>query len=73
MVNSKVIDSAREYISGFNEGEILHLGFNEDFGIEEIGAFKSNMVTLLTSLLEGEIEMEIITRMTKSLDFKVLK
>ena len=28
---------------------------------------------MLTSLLEGEINMEIITRMTKSLDFKVLK
>ena len=72
MVNSKVIDSAREYIAGFEEGTVAHLGFNEE-DMEVIGDFKSNIVTFLTSLLEGEIEMEIIQRMTKSLDFKVLK
>lgn len=35
--------------------------------------FKGNIITLLTSLLEGEIDMDIINRMTHGLDFKTMK
>lgn len=35
--------------------------------------FKKKIVTLLLSLLEGETDMEIVTRMSQSLDFGVVK
>lgn len=35
--------------------------------------FKQKIVTLLTSLLEGEIDIEIMNRMAFSLDFFVMK
>lgn len=74
LVNSKIIDSSREYISGFSTlGEIAHLGFEDEDALDEIGNFKQSIITLLTSLLEGEIDMEIIQRMGQSLDFNMMK
>lgn len=63
-MNSKIIDSSREYISGFSSlSEIIHLGFETEDDLDEIGNLKQTIITLLTSLLEGEIDMEIIYRM----------
>ena len=70
LVESKIIDSSREYISGFEkESDLRHIGFISNEDIDSIGEFKYKIVTLLTSLLEGEIDMEIINRMAFSLDF----
>ena len=41
--------------------------------MDEIGQFKCSIITMLTSLLEGEIDMEIIQRMGQSLDFNMMK
>jgi hypothetical protein len=74
LVNSKIIDSSREYISGFSSlGEVHHLGFEDEEAMDEIGQFKCSIITMLTSLLEGEIDMEIIQRMGQSLDFNMMK
>jgi hypothetical protein len=73
-VKAKIIDSSREYMSGFEkESEIFPLGFEGDDDLESIGDFKFSIVTLLTSLLEGEIDEEIIGRMAGSLDFNQMK
>lgn len=34
--------------------------------------FKKNIITLLTSLLEGEIDIDILTKMSAGLDFPVM-
>jgi len=69
LVNAKILDSSREYIANFEKpNEIEHLGFNTEEEIEGIGELKGKIVTLLTSLLEGEIDMDIITRMVFSFD-----
>lgn len=74
LVNSKIIDSSREYIAGFEkESELLHIGFESEEDIDSIGEFKKSVITLLTSLLEGEVDMEIISRMAFSLDFNMMK
>jgi len=73
-VDSKIIDSSREYISGFEkEQDLLHIGFESDEDIDSMGEFKYKIVTLLTSLLEGEIDMEIISRMAFSLEINMMK
>ena len=57
LVNSKIIDSAREYIAGFEKLEdIKYMGFVKDEDLDMIGEFKQNIVLLLVSLLEGEID-----------------
>jgi hypothetical protein len=75
LVDSKIIDSAREYISGYNDQSALaHLGFDDNQeDLKSIGVVKENIITMLTSLLEGELNMDIVDRMTKSLDFQVLR
>ena len=73
-MNAKILDSSREYIANFEKpNEIEHLGFESDAEIEGIGELKGKIVTLLTSLLEGEIDMDIITRMVFSFDQQVMK
>jgi hypothetical protein len=73
-VNGKILDSTREYIAGFEqETEISHLGFSSTDELESLGEFKQKIVTLLTSLLEGEIDMDIMNRMAVSMDFGVMK
>lgn len=72
MVQAKIFDSSREYISGF-ETEIEHLGFVEQEDIDGLQEYKQKVVTLLVSLLEGEVDMEIMNRMAFSLDMSVIK
>lgn len=66
------MDSSREYIAGFQESDVIHLGF-EGEDLESLGEFKQKIVTMLTSLLEGEIDIDIMNRMAFSLDFFVMK
>ena len=73
LVNAKILDSSREYIAGFDISEIANLGMDNDDDIDSLNEFKQKIVTLLTSLLEGEIDMDIMQRMAFSLDFNVMK
>ena len=73
-MNAKIIDSSREFIASYStEAELFMLGFEEEEDIDMIGEFKQKIVTLLTSLLEGEIDLDIITKMATGLDFNMLK
>lgn len=64
LVNAKIIDSSREYISQFSSLEsIKHLGFEDPSDLDKIGDLKFSVICMLTSLLEGEVDMEIINRM----------
>jgi hypothetical protein len=61
LVNAKIIDSSREYIAGYQKlEEVYYLGFETEDDIDQIGEFKYKITTMLTSLLEGEMDMEII-------------
>ena len=61
LVHAKIIDTSREYIAGFKRpSEIEHLGFDGEEDLEGIGEFKGKIVTLLVSLLEGEVDMDIM-------------
>lgn len=74
LVNSKIIDSSREYIGGFeNPNELQPLGFETEEDIDNIGAFKQQVITLLTSLIEGEVDIEIVNLMVNALDFETMK
>ena len=74
MVNAKIFDSAREFIAGFGSGsEVNHLGFIEVEDLQQLDEFKQKIVTMLTSLLEGEVDMDIMIRMSFSLDMQVMK
>ena len=74
LVNAKIIDSSREYISQFSTLEsISHLGFTSVDDLDAIGELKFAVISMLTSLLEGEVDMEIINRMAGSLDFEMIK
>lgn len=74
MVQNKIIDTSREIISSFEKmADIIHLGFETDEDIDSIGEFKGNTIQMLTSLLEGETDHEIIETMTMSLDFQAMK
>jgi len=74
LVQNKIIDTAREIISGFErEQELIFLNFVTDDDIDAIGEFKGNVIQLLTSLLEGETDMEMVQTMTLSLDFLNMK
>mmetsp|Transcript_11851 Transcript_11851/g.18270 ORF Transcript_11851/g.18270 Transcript_11851/m.18270 type:complete len:81 (+) Transcript_11851:283-525(+) len=44
-----------------------------DDEMDSLNEFKQKIVTLLTSLLEGEVDMDIMQRMAFSLDFNVMK
>lgn len=72
LVNAKVIDCAREYIASYESPhELNKLGLADS--AEDISNIKNAVITLLVSLLEGEINLDIITRMAKGLDFSTLK
>lgn len=74
LTNAKILDCSREFIAGFeNENEIKHLGFLNEEDLESLAEFKMKIVTLLTSLLEGEIDMDIMQRMSVSMDFSIMK
>jgi hypothetical protein len=52
----------------------LPLGFAEDEeDIEKISEFKSKFVTLLLSLLEGDLDIHKINKMAGALDYVVVK
>ena len=75
-MQAKILDSSREYIAGYEEqNELENIGFdiNSDDDISALGEFKQKVVGLLTSLLEGEVDQEIMQRMAFSLDFKCMK
>lgn len=59
LINAKIIDSSREFIAGFEKSsEYLPLGFTtEEEDVEKIAEFKSKFVTLLLSLLEGDLDI----------------
>ena len=74
MVQYKIIDTSREIIAGYEKkDEIVYRGFTTEEQMDEIGEFKANIITLLTSLLEGEVNIMIIDRMTKGLEFSSMK
>jgi len=52
---------------------LIPLGLESEEDLDSIGDLKKNIITMLTSLLEGEIDMEIINRMAMSLDFDIMK
>ena len=72
MVQAKIFDSSREYISGY-ETDIEYLGFTEQEDIDGLQEYKQKVISLLVSLLEGEVDMEIMNRMAFSLDMAVIK
>ena len=70
------MDSSREYIAGFDkESDLEHIGFDfeSDEDKDSMSEFKQKIVGLLTSLLEGEVDKDIMMRMAFSLDFNVMK
>lgn len=74
LVYAKILDSSREYIANFQDiDELTHLNISEGSDeYETLMEFKKNIITLLTSLLEGEIDMDILTKMALGLDFPVM-
>lgn len=75
LITAKIIDSSRDFIAGFEKTqEILPLGFeNSEEDIQEISEFKSKFVTLLLSLLEGDVDIKKIQKMANTLDFNVVR
>jgi hypothetical protein len=53
--------------------DIIPLGFETEDDIDTIGEFKQKIVTLLTSLIEGEVDIEIVNLMVNALDFETMK
>lgn len=76
MVQEKIFDSCREFIDSFEkESELIMLGIQPDDeeangGIQE---FKCKIMDLLISLIEGEVDIDIMSQMAFSLDIGVLK
>ena len=75
LISAKIIDSSRDFLAGFEKpSEYLPLGFTDDEeDINEISDFKSKIVTLLLSLLEGDLDLPKIDKMSNALDFMVVK
>ena len=75
LISAKIIDSSRDFIAGFEKPqEFLPLGFTEEEeDIDKISEFKSKFVTLLLSLLEGDLDVQKINKMANALDFNVVK
>lgn len=73
LIQAKIIDSSRDFIAGFDTAEdLLPIGFTED-DFANISEFKSGFVTLLLSLLEGDLDVDKVEKMANALDFKVVK
>lgn len=74
MVHAKILDSCREYIAGFDQDtELEPRGFNDEDSRNSLDEFKQKIITMLTSLLEGEVDQYIMNRMSVSMDFGVMK
>jgi len=53
--------------------DIIPLGFETEEDIDSIGEFKQKIVSMLTSLIEGEVDIEIVNLMVNALDFETMK
>ena len=76
LVQAKILDSSREYIAGYErESDLQNIGFDYDDpdDMDALSEFKQKIVGLLTSLLEGEVDQDIMQRMAFSLDFPIMK
>lgn len=84
MVNAKILDSAREYISVLGQRtDLIHLGFvqpeegeegdDEDDIMSDLDGFVANIAAMLLSLLEGEQDIEILSKMAFSLSMPDIK
>jgi hypothetical protein len=80
LVDSKILDSSREFMSAFdNKSAVAHLGFvppetdDDDDLLDELDGFVSNIATMLTSLIEGPEDMYILKKMHFSLQISDLK
>ena len=74
MVAEQIFDSCREYIASFEkESELVVLGITTDDTKISLQGFKCKIMDLLMSLIEGEVDIEIMRRMNISLDMQILK
>jgi hypothetical protein len=74
MVQEKIFDSCREYIASFEkEADLELLQITSDEDIQGVQEFKCKIMELLVSLIEGEVDLEIMSQMAFSLDIGVLK
>ena len=74
MVAEKIFDSCREYIASFEKhAELEVLGITDGDTQQSLQEFKCKIMDLLMSLIEGEVDLEIMQRMSISLDMEVLK
>ena len=76
------MDSSREFITNFglDDGDLKHLGFvppedpdDEENILDNLDEFISKIGTLLTSLLEGKEDKDILSKMAFSLQIPELK
>jgi hypothetical protein len=69
-----IIDYGRDLLAGLKKPEELLLkGFDSVEKEEDISELKSKTVNFLLSLLEGDVDKEILKRMTDALDFQGIK
>lgn len=83
MVNAKVVDSSREFISLLsNKDNLGPLGFvqkeedaaeDEDDILDSMDEFLSKISVILLSLLEGEEDFEICSKMAFSISIEDIK
>lgn len=79
LISAKIIDNSRDFIAEYQEVgmefEMKSRGFDleNDEHLDMINETKQKLVTLLLSLLEGSADPDIISRMSVSLDFLMLK
>ena len=73
LIGAKIIDYSRDFIVGFKKrDELRMLGFNPD-NPEGLETIKHKLVQLLLSLLEGDVDQDIVARMSISLDLETMK
>ena len=79
LIVAKIIDNARDFIANYqgkgfnNEMKSKGLDFNDEEHLEMINDINQKLVTLLLGLLEGSPDSNIISRMSHSLDFTLMK
>lgn len=79
LTQAKILDSSREFIANFDDkSQVGALGFDgeeedEDDLIEVLDEFIQKIATMIISLLEGEEDIEILSRMNFSLQIEDLK
>ena len=79
LITAKIIDNARDFIANYqgkgfdNEMKSKGLDMNDEEHVEMIDRINHLLVTLLLGLLEGTPDNNIISRMSHSLDFSLMK